>query len=274
MGTIQRIAVVGCGWLGTPLAIRLTQQGYDVRGSRQHPSELPELEQAGISAAALQLNPHCQCERPDVIFAGAQLLIINIPPRRKQHDGDYHVAQIRALLKQVQQFQIGKVLLISSTSVYGSLQGEVDESVPCEPSTASGTTLLEVEQMLMSQTGIQASVLRFSGLIGPKRHPGRFLMGKTVDGADAPVNLIHQTDCIGLIEALIQRDVWGEIFNASCDEHPSKRLFYQAASRALGQAEPMFSHQAGSTKIIRNDLIKKTLSYSFQYPDPIAWIQR
>lgn len=272
MDAIKRIAIVGCGWLGTPLALSLVNKGYEVRGTRQQSEDLAELNRLGITAESLVLSPELECPCPERVFAGADLLLINIPPRRKQHDGRYHQAQIAALLEAARSYQIPHVLFISSTSVYGSDQGRVDEQTECVPTTDSGKTLVAIEQQLLAQYP-GSSVLRFAGLIGPKRHPGRFLSGRCVDGADSPVNLIHQQDCIRLIETLIERNIWGEIWNGCCDSHPSRAEFYRAAAAQLNLPAPQFSEKSGPSKIINNQKIKQELSFSFKFPDPVEWIR-
>jgi nucleoside-diphosphate-sugar epimerase len=149
----------------------------------------------------------------------------------------------------------------------------VDESTPRQPETNSGTALKQIEDDLLSRQAFQASVLRFSGLVGGQRKPGRFLSGKTVSGASSPVNIIHRDDCIALISRLIQRDQWGVCFNACSDQHPQKQAFYNLAAQQLGVAPPQFDQQGGSNKVISNHKIKSGLNYQFQFPDPMAWLQ-
>ena len=122
---IKQIAIVGCGWLGTPLAYHLLGLGYGVRGTRQHTSSRIELAQAGVIEGALSVTPELHCDVSEKIFGGCDLLIINIPPNRKAHDRHYHVTQIQSLAQAAVNYQIPKVLFIGSTSVYGPMQGEV-----------------------------------------------------------------------------------------------------------------------------------------------------
>lgn len=268
---IQQIAIIGCGWLGTPLAFHLKGLGYDVRGSRQHISARLDLAQANIANTALSLTPELVCDDAPLLFNGTDLVIINIPPRRKSHDSDYHIAQINALKQAALEYQIPRVLFVSSTSVYGPSQGIVDESTPLKPTTESGQTLVAIEHDLQASP-LHSCILRFGGLIGPGRHPGRFLSGRQVDGADAPVNLIHQKDCIGIIQAIIERDLFNGSYNAVCDAHPCKQEFYEAAANALSLELPRFSQTSAGNKLISNHAVKQALDYSFIYPDPIVWV--
>ncbi len=269
---IKRISIVGCGWLGLPLAQHLLQQGFHILGSRRQLAELKELSALGIEAYQLELKPELESNNIAALLA-CDLLIINIPPGRKTNTAEYHIAQIKHLLDAAQRHRVRRVLFISSTSVYGSQQGLVDESTPRQPETSSGVALKQIEDDLLSRQAFKASVLRFSGLVGGQRKPGRFLSGKTVSGASSPVNIIHRSDCLALISGLIQRDQWGECFNACSDQHPQKHDFYNLAAQQLGVAPPRFNEQVGSNKVISNQKIKSCLNYQFQFPDPMAWLQ-
>ncbi|WP_432452518.1 MULTISPECIES: SDR family oxidoreductase [unclassified Agarivorans] len=268
---IKRISIVGCGWLGLPLAQFLLAEGYRVLGSRRKLEELESLGHLGIEAYQLDLAPQLQSNNIAALLA-CDLLIVNIPPGRKTNTADYHIAQITALLDAATEHGVKKILFISSTSVYGPQQGIVDEYTARHPTTRSGIALSHIEDKLFASRAYQASVLRFSGLLGGQRKPGRFLSGKTVSGAKSPVNVIHRQDCIALIGALIQRDIWGEQFNACSDLHPTKQEFYELAAEQLGLVAPTFTAGEVSNKRIDNHRIKAVLNYQFSYPDPMQWL--
>jgi nucleoside-diphosphate-sugar epimerase len=269
---IRRIAIVGCGWLGLPLAQRLVDLGYQVSGSKQSASAAAALTEQGIEGVSLTLTPALSCADPQRLFGRRDLIIINIPPGRRLHSPEHHKAQLAYLLGAVATHQIPKILFISSTSVYAADQGWVSEATPALATQGSGATLKQIEATIMTDPRWQASVLRFAGLVGAERHPGRFLAGKQVQGAQSPVNIIHRDDCIGLIVALIERNIWQETFNACADEHPSKSEFYTQAAQLLKMEIPQFLGDSGSSKLIDNRAIKETLNYSFRHPDPIDWL--
>jgi nucleoside-diphosphate-sugar epimerase len=91
------------------------------------------------------------------------------------------------------------VLFISSTSVYNDVDAFVTEETIARPATESGKQLLETEQLLQSNINFKTTILRFGGLIGEDRHPVKFLAGReNLENPNAPINLIHQEDCIGI----------------------------------------------------------------------------
>jgi nucleoside-diphosphate-sugar epimerase len=134
----------------------------------------------------------------------------------------------------------------------------------------SGQALLMAERMIQEHPGVETTVLRFCGLMGPDRHPGRFLAGKTLDSSgQVPVNMIHLDDCIAIIIKILEQNTWGETFNACADEHPAKEDFYEEAARRLDFAAPQFAAtEADAYKVVDSSKLKETLSYRFKYPNP------
>jgi nucleoside-diphosphate-sugar epimerase len=270
MKSVNSISVLGCGWLGLPLAEQLIGQNFLVKGSVTRPEKLPLLHQKKIIPYCIQLTDASIAGDQQEEFFNSDLLIVNFPPGRKPDVINHHTAQIRQLIKAVNQSSIRQVIFISSSAVYPDLNREVFETEKNQPSKDSGKALLEGEQMLRSQEKFSTTIIRFGGLIGPERHPGKFLAGKkNVANGGAPVNIIHRDDCIALIAELIQQQAWGEIFNACANIHPSRKEFYTIAAEQLGLEIPSFSGDAVEFKIINSDKIKKRLGYSFKYPDPL-----
>lgn len=270
MKSVNSISILGCGWLGLPLAEELIKQNFLVKGSVTHSEKLSLLHQKKIIPFEIRLTDTSVIGAQQEEFFNSDLLIVNFPPGRKPDVINYHTAQIQQLIKALNKSSIKQVLFISSSAVYPDLNREVFETENDQPLKESGKALLEVEQLLRSQKKFTTSVIRFAGLIGPERHPGKFLAGKkNVANGEAPINIIHRDDCIALISQLIEQQAWGEIFNACADIHPSRKEFYTIAAEQLGLEIPSFSGDAVMFKIINSDKIKKRLGYSFKYPDPL-----
>jgi nucleoside-diphosphate-sugar epimerase len=85
-----------------------------------------------------------------------------------------------------------------------------------------------------------------------------------------PVNLIHQDDCIQIVKNIIESDISSGVFNAVSDGHPPRKTFYQSAADHYGVDPPEFDDASTSVnRIISNEKLKKELSYSFIYPNPL-----
>ena len=178
------------------------------------------------------------------------------------------------MLEVVAPSPVRKLLFVSSTSVYPNVNRAVRETDTSEEVKASGQALLTTERMVQEQPGIATTVLRFCGLFGPDRNPGRFLAGKTLNSSgQVPVNMIHLDDCIRIIVQIVERETWGEIFNACADEHPAKEDFYGVAAQQLGFNPPQFAAtEEDAYKVVDSTKLKERLGYQFVYSNPIDGI--
>jgi len=191
-------------------------------------------------------------------FLRSQVLIINIPS--KDIDG------FKRLVNAIEHSEIESVLFVSSTSVYENQDTVISESDGAE---SQHHPLLIIEKLFRDSDEFETTIVRFGGLIGYNRHPGRFFRGnKVVNNPDSGVNLIHRDDCINIIEKIVANETWGEVFNACADSHPTKREFYTQAAGLLGAPAPIFAESDEEAfKIISNEKVKRVLDYSFVYPD-------
>ena len=269
----NRISILGCGWLGLPLARFLAGKGFSVKGSTTTEGKFEALEAAGAEPFRIVVGDTLEGEIKS--FLDSDILVVNIPPQRREDIVEYHVGQISLLIDALVDSPVKHVLFVSSTSVYPALGREVVEDDAPDPDTADtevGRALLYVEEMLRSESGFSTTVVRFSGLIGPGRNPVNFMQRmKEIADPEQPVNLIHLDDCVQIIAEIIGRDFWGEVFNASCPGHPKRKEFYAAAAESHGVALlPMGANGGHPSKTISSARLEKALGYRFLHPDPIA----
>lgn len=271
---INRISILGCGWLGLPLGAALAQKGYEVKGSTTRPEKLAAIRQEGIEPYLIQVNEEVEGPQKESFF-DAGLLILNIPPggRRNPEVEQQYPQQVKAVVEHIHSGAIEYLIFVSSTSVYGDENREVTEADEPAPSTASGRALVVIERYLALLERPRATILRLGGLVGGNRQPGRFLAGKKdVPNGKAPVNLVHLDDCIGVIEAVIRQRAWGQTFNVCAGLHPTRAEFYTAQAKKQGLPPPTF--RAGEQlayKIVSNGKVRKALGYAFRWPDPMGF---
>ena len=265
----MKISILGCGWLGLPLAQTLAERGHTVKGSTTQKDKLATLEKYGVAPYRIRFSPEIN-EDYQGDFFDSDVLIVNIPPKRSEEATDEYPRQIAALLEVIRNSPVQKLLFVSSTSVYPNVNREVRESDTSQEVKPSGQALLTTEQMVQAQPGIATTVLRFCGLFGPDRNPGRFLAGKTLTSSgQVPVNMIHRDDCIGIIVRILEQNAWGEVFNACADQHPAKEDFYGVAAQKFAVDPPRFAATEEDTyKIVDSTKLRKRLKYRFKYPDP------
>ncbi len=267
---MKTVSILGCGWLGLPLALSLKEAGFLVRGSARGPEKLPALLEKGIEPYLIDIAPEVRGESTDEFFS-SDVLFINFPPERRDDIETYHEKQIRNLIGAIPNPGGKMVIFASSTSVYPNTNGVVREEDSLNPEKPSGKALVRVERLLMEHPEIDTTVIRFSGLIGYDRAPIKSIRRKKlVLNPDCPLNLIHRDDCIEIVRSVINLDVRNTILNATCNEHPTRREYYSHEALKYGIELPLFETKSiPEYKIVSNEKLKKTLRYRLIYTDPL-----
>ncbi len=250
----KSISIIGCGWLGLPLAGHLLSWHFTIKGTTTSPEKVPMLRKWGIRPFLFDLD---QPEKWNEKLFNSSHIIIAIPPSKS-------VNYLENLSKLLTFCTNKKVLFVSSTSVYGTSVFPVTEFTKTLGATES--KLVAAEEMIR-ETCPQATIIRMAGLVGPGRHPGRFLAGKTaVAGAKIPVNFISLEDAVMLCAEVIGQEKWGFTFNAANPQHPSKEEYYQFACETGGYAPPKFTtdHAMDGFKVVVGDAIVAALRIGYQ----------
>ena len=269
------ITILGCGWLGLPLAKSLLSKGYNVKGSTTSATKLKTLKEAEIMPFQIQLNEQEIIGNVSDFLHETDVLIIAIPPGLRKEilssEEMTFINKMKTLIPYIEKSGIQKVLFVSSTSVYGDRFPiiEYTESTQTHPDTESGRQLVLSEKLLQSNIHFKTTVIRFGGLLGEDRHPIKFLAGRTqIENPDGPVNLIQREDCIGIIIKALDfayKDKWGETFNAVAPQHPTRKNYYQKKAHQFNLPLPNFVEDTKSKgKIISSKKVETILDYSFQ----------
>ena len=273
----KKISILGCGWLGLPLAKSLLAKGYEVKGSTTSESKLEVLKNVGISPFQIQLDAHQIIGNMEDFLKETNVLVIDIPPGLRKETSTSNemtfVNKIKNLIPFIEKSGVQKVIFVSSTSVYGDDFPivEITEETQPNPDTESGKQLVIAETLLQSNPHFKTTVIRFGGLLGEDRHPVKFLAGRTnVENPNAPVNMIQREDCIGIIEKSLDfaRDdnwEWNQTFNAVAPQHPTRKAYYHKKAEIFNLPLPTFAENSESKgKIISSEKVETILGYSFQ----------
>lgn len=261
------ISILGCGWLGLPLAKLLINNGHEVKGSSTTLSKLQELKEIRITPYLIDLP----ASSPTKDFFATDILIINIPPKTRSKDKDHHLNCIQSLVPHIQPDT--KVIYISATSVYPDFNRKITEEDALDKSSDRAAALWQVEELLNEKYKGNLTIIRMGGLLGYERIPGRYFAGKEVSNALQKVNYIHRDDAISLIEAVISNKIWGEIFNGVAPLHPTRGEVFLQNAKEIGFDPPIISDLPTNNpeRFISADKIVQKIDYSFIYPDPLQF---
>lgn len=261
------IAILGLGWLGLPLAQQLLEKGYKVRGSVTSVEKKNQLTKEGIPIFQIQLNETGVEGDVKSFFNNTKIVIIAIPPKLRNvidETNNSYFQKINFLVPLLQKNAVEKVIFISSTSVFGDNQGNIDEDSIPKPDTISGKQISAVEQLLLSQKAFKTNIIRMGGLLGNDRQPAHFLSGKKLANAQFPINMIHQIDAIALIQSVIETNTSQSIFHGVYPTDVNKEVYYAQKSNELGVEPPIFEKSQLIGKKINSWKTQQVLMFTFQ----------
>ncbi|HET8860662.1 SDR family NAD(P)-dependent oxidoreductase [Marivirga sp.] len=259
------VSVLGCGWLGLPLAKQLLAQGFKVKGSTTTDSKMLELENAGILPFSIQLpNDNLSFE-----FFNSDYLIINIPPQTSKKGVNHHVESLKPILKYIPSTQ--RIIYVSATSVYPKVDYPITEEHELDHSSERAKALIQAEKLLLRNFKERLTIIRFGGLLGYDRIPGKYFSNRKLEQHQQKVNYIHRDDAIGLIQTVIKQENWGFTINGIAPNHPTKKEVFLKNAEDFNFNPPIFENieQELKNRMIKSDKIESILDYSFIYPDPL-----
>ena len=263
----MKVSILGCGWLGMELGKRLRARNHEVRGSVTRMEKMQELRTAGIVPYSIKLFEKGIQGDIRSFLSGTNILIVDVPPGLRKNPEVSFVKKIEYLIPYIENSYLQKVIFTSSTSVYEDQEDfpVYDELAVTDNSNEISIQLRKTELLFLNNEKFNASILRFGGLIGPERHPVKYLSGKTgIKNPQAPVNLVHQEDCIAAICKLMEMEKDNSIWNVVYPEHPTKQEYYSKIACDKNMALPKFDESLPSKgKKISSEKLRNTLNFEF-----------
>jgi nucleoside-diphosphate-sugar epimerase len=231
--------IIGCGYIGLPLALELQARGHEITAWVHSPETAASLAPRGFARIITGNVAHAR----EWIAVDADCgLVIHCASSGKRGEEAYAEVFLESATRMNERLPHARKIFVSSTSVYGQTQGEmVTEESPAEPATATGRILRSAEKIALSGA---ATVVRSSGIYGPGRGVllERLRRREAVIEGDGSrwMNQIHQRDLVGALVNLIGAGLPGEIYNASDNMPVTQRDYYAWCAQFLEQPLPPF----------------------------------
>jgi nucleoside-diphosphate-sugar epimerase len=266
---MANVLIVGCGYVGEALGLKLCAQGHRVFAMRRNPAGLPD--------AFVPLR--ADVTRHDGIGA--------LPPRlasvvyavgaKSRDEAAYRAAYIDGLGNLLRVLgdegqSPSRVVFTSSTSVYGQRRGEwVDEDSPTHPRDFAGQIMLAAEGLLHGSR-FPSTVIRLGGIYGPERSSlvQRVLAAEAIpEHATAHyTNRIHRDDAAGAIAHLLGLEAPAASYLGVDDEPADQadvmRWIAARTGRVLPAAPSEQAPRTGSKRCSNKRL--RASGYVFRYP--------
>ena len=276
---INRLLILGCGYVGEKLALAAIAEGIDVIGttrSRQRADELNALAiQSVVVTSPLDLK--------DELLKTVDAVVDSIPLSR---DGSELFASQTQWLPEIKH-RLGHLkwaAYLSTTGVYGDADGGwVDEQYRCCPGSERGKQRLIAEQQWLA-SGLPAELFRLAGIYGPERNILSRLQagGYKAVAWDPPhwSNRIHVFDIVAALLAAMQAPRHGRIVNMADDEPLPHSKYVTEMARLIGADAPqLLTPQQGEQQLsamaleffrdnkrISNRLLHKELLPELKFP--------
>ena len=264
----MQISILGCGWLGFPLAKKLMEDGYAIKGSTTTVAKMQELSSAGITPYHLELYDNGIQGDMSSFLSNSEILIIDIPPGLRKNPETDFTGKITNIISYIEKSGIQKVIFVSSTSVFEDEENfpEYTEENKPNGNSQAAKQLIACENILGDNPNFETTVIRFGGLISKDRHPVMMLSNKSgLKNADAPANLIQREDCIELLSKIIENDEFGTVFNAAYPEHPKKSEYYTKEAKSRNIKAPEYDQNRPSKGKIISSVNLDKIGFEFKY---------
>jgi nucleoside-diphosphate-sugar epimerase len=277
----MRVLIVGCGYIGLPLAGELARAGHEVFGVNRTLEKSAALRQSGVEPLAADISRRADLDA----LPGAFDWIVNAVSSSKGGLEEYqrnYLDGTHNLVDWLAGSPPQKYIHVGSTSVYSQTDGSlVKETSPAQPTTETGLVLAETEQSLLrafKDKKFPAVLLRLAGIYGPGR--GHLFLQYLKDEARIRgtglrlINMIHRDDAIAAIISTLKSGRPGEIYNVVDDEPVPQIHFFRWLSETLGKNMPPFVDEesganrkrASTHKKVSNRRLRMELGCFLRYP--------
>ena len=217
-----RIAVLGCGYVGTSLALQAQARGHAVLGVVRSGESVARLQALGVPAQACDLQADDWTSLPaafDVVVYAASTGGAGVDAYARTYD-----AGVKRALAWARGVGAQRFIFTSSTGVYRQDDGSVVTETSAVGGTPTADAMLAGERAVLTSGLACATVLRFGGLYGPGRHYllDQLKRGENVIGGrvDHFINYLHQDDAAGAVLAAVESTARGARLYNVTDGHP------------------------------------------------------
>jgi len=262
--------VIGCGYLGERAARVWAGRGDEVWALTRSADNAARFEKQGLRPLIGDVLAPDSLTFPAV---DTVLHTVGYDRSASASKRTVYVDGLRHVLQSLPE-RCGRLIYVSSTSVYGQCGGEwVDEDSPCEPTSEGGRICLDAELVARAESPCrEMTILRISGIYGPGRLAARVESLRQQQPIAAHpegwLNLTHVDDaCTAVVQCAESTDAIDTLL-VSDDRPQRRREYYAQLTAAIGAPPPQFNpaDTHGIGKRCCNARLQQRLEGNLQYP--------
>lgn len=281
----NKIKIIGCGYIGKKVAERLKNKSKNITCFVKSADSKRKCESKGLNVKRFDLDEKGLGLSASILSTFENSRIAYFSPPQPKGEIDLRMQNFIAALDVLSQPPV-KIVLISTTGVYGDCQGEwIDESREPKPQVARAYRRLSAETLLKEycdKNNTPLIIFRVPGIYAADKLPlKRIKSGEPIVNVQDSgfTNRIHADDLSAFCSEALLEDIDAGIYNC-CDGEPSTMYDYftkvadamqlpRPAEISLHQAEQelsegMLSYLSESKRISNKKLLEK-FNTSFKY---------
>lgn len=260
------LLILGCGWVGTELAIQQLRQGRAVWATTRSKERCNLLIAQGIKGATHDFDNSEPLAIPRQQAFGT--IVVSVPASRKL-DSRGVKDRFKRLCDVLVHYHYDRLIFLSSVGVYPDRTGRYDENY--REVESLDINLLAAEKQM--QTLPRVTVFRLGGLFGKDRIFAKYFQQRICETGNQRANFIHLDDVVELIiRSASPCELPHGVYNLVTPEHPLKKEVILAGAAKYGLEKPSgFQEKHVFEKIVSSEKISRLMDYRFKYPSPLEF---
>jgi len=249
----MRLAIIGCGYVGSAVARLWHTAGNEVKVTTTTPDRVTELKEISSQVVVLEGNDISGLKQ---IVADRDLVLLSIGSKQRTPKiyRQTYLETAKNLVLAIANSQVKQLIYTGSYGIINDKSGKIiDETVVVNPKDEFGEILYQTEQVLLSAASkdLKVCILRLTGIYGQGRELIRIFgraAGTTRPGSgDSYTNWVHQEDIVRAIDFAKDKQLEG-LYHLNSDEMMTTKEFLNKLFQAHNQPPVVWDSSQTSSR--------------------------